>query len=137
VTAPAGLVLALVLAAGCAAMTGRGGSAELLSRADGRLAAAEYRGAIALYDEFLRANPDAADTPRARATRAAVERLILAQAETERLRREVGVRDAEVDRLRAEVERLRGDLQRLRTIDLRQLQPPQPQPAQPAQPPRR
>jgi hypothetical protein len=138
--------LVALLTTGCA--TGGGGS-ELLARADGSLAAADYRGAIALYDQFLQRSPEDPASPRARATRTVVERLILSQGETERLRREVSTRDADVgrlradvdrlraegDRLRAEVERLRADLQRLRTIDLRQLQPPVPAP--PAPPARR
>jgi hypothetical protein len=145
--------LVALLSTGCA--TGGGGS-ELLGRADGSLAAADYRSAIALYDQFLQRSPEDPASPRARATRTVLERLIVSQGETERLRREVSTRDAdlgrlraegdrlraegdrlraEVDRLRAEVERLRADLQRLRTIDLRQLQPPVPAP--PAPPARR
>jgi hypothetical protein len=131
-----------------------GGGAELLARADRSLVAAEYRSAIALYDQFLQSRPEDPASPRAQATRTVVERLLVSQGETERLRREISTRGADVDRLRAEgdrlraegdrlraegdrlraeVERLRADLQRLRNIDLRQLQPT---PAPPS-PPRR
>jgi hypothetical protein len=88
-------------------------SARLLQRADDQMTAAQYRGAIALYDEFLKAYPTHSATPRARASRAVVDRLLLSQGEIERLRREVDTRQAEIDRLKA-------DLERLRRIDLRQ-----------------
>jgi hypothetical protein len=113
------LASALCLA-GCAGASGSspapGSSvpaARLLQRADDQLATAQYRGAIALYDEFLKAYPADPAAPRARASRVVVDRLLLSQGEVERLRREVDTRQAEIDRLKA-------DLERLRRIDLRQ-----------------
>jgi epoxyqueuosine reductase QueG len=102
-------------------------SARLLLRADDQMAAAQYRGAIALYDEFLEAYPADPAAPRARASRAVVERLLLSRGEIERFRREVDTRQGEIERLRreadtrqAEIGRLKADLERLRRIDLRQ-----------------
>ncbi|HEV8673802.1 MAG TPA: hypothetical protein VGX21_07145 [Methylomirabilota bacterium] len=107
-------VAAGVLAAGCAGLFPGSASpsspARLLARADDRMAAAEYRSAVTLYDEYLQTNPGDPGTTRARATRAALERLLLAQGEVERLRREV--------------DRLKADLERLRSIDLRQTPAP-------------
>jgi peptidoglycan hydrolase CwlO-like protein len=129
---------------GCASVASTPPPASSLSQADSRLAAADYRGAIGLYDEFLRTSPNDPAAGRARATRLAVEQMIQAQAEVDRLQTEVARlkaeadrRRPEVDRLRAEVDRLRAenerlkaettrlraDLERLRTIDLRQLPP--------------
>lgn len=107
------LVAAGLLVSGCAGVFSPGP----LARADDRLAAADYRGAVALYDEFLKANPSDPATSRARATRAVLERLLLSQGEIERLRRELAAQQAETSRLRT-------DLERLRSIDLRQT--PQP-----------
>jgi hypothetical protein len=87
-------------------------AATLLQRAEDQMAAAQYRSALALYDEFLRHHPGDPSVPRVRAARTAVERLVLAQAEIERLRRDADARQAEIDRLKA-------DLERLRRIDLR------------------
>jgi hypothetical protein len=133
--------LVAILTAGCASA---GGSGDLLVKADASLAAAQYRTAVAQYDQFLQSHPDDPASGRARATRETIERLLASEGEAERLRRELTARETEVtrvrveyerarsdgDRLRAEVERLRADLQRLRNIDLRQLQPlPPPAPA--------
>ncbi len=117
------LVTVGLLVSGCAGIFSPAPSG-LLARADDRLAAAEYRSAVALYDEFLQANPSDSATSRARATRAVVERLLLSQGEIERLRRELAAQQAEIDRLKAETSRLRADLERLRSIDLRQTPPP-------------
>jgi hypothetical protein len=89
-------------------------------RADDQLMAAQYRGALALYDEFLKTYPDDPATPRARAVRAVVERLLVVQTENERLRRELDVRQSDLAARQAEIDRLRADLERLRRIDLRQ-----------------
>ena len=87
-------------------------AAALLRRAEDQAVAAQYRSALTLYDEFLRQNPDDPAVPHARATRTVVERLVTAQTEIERLRRDADSRQAEIDRLKA-------DLERLRRIDLR------------------
>jgi len=109
--APAPAVTAAPPADGRAAAAG-----ALLRQADEQLLASQYRSALALYDEFLKAHPDDPATPRARATRSAVARLLAAQAEIERLRLEVGTRQREIERLKA-------DLERLRRIDLRPAPP--------------
>jgi DNA repair ATPase RecN len=83
-----------------------------LRRADDQVVAAQYRSAITLYDEFLRQHPGDPAVPRVRAARSVAERLLTAQTEIERLRREADSRQAEIDRLKA-------DLERLRRIDLR------------------
>jgi len=120
-----GLVLAAALLfPACAGLGSRGSSGELLDRADRQMIAANYRGAVGLYDQFLRENPEDPETKRVRATRAVLERLILSQTEVERLRREVATDRAEIDRLKAETTRLRADLERLRNIDLRQTPAP-------------
>jgi hypothetical protein len=82
--------------------------------------AAQYRGALALYDEFLKTYPNDPATPRARAARALVERLLIVQTENERLRRELDVRQTDLAARQAEIDQLRADLERLRRIDLRQ-----------------
>ncbi len=141
---PALAVIAALTLAGCAAVTSSSPvptaapppvlaaptvppSARLLQRADEQMMAAQYRSALALYDEFLKAHLDDPATPRVRASRAVVERLLLSQGEIERLRREVDTRQAEIERYRREVDtrqaeigRLKADLERLRRIDLRQ-----------------
>ncbi|MBI4011256.1 MAG: hypothetical protein HY359_03020 [Candidatus Rokubacteria bacterium] len=125
---PATVAVSLLLA-GCAMLAPGSStqSATTLKRADDQMAAAQYRSALALYDEFLKASPNDPEAARARATRTVVERLLASQTEVERLRREVSSRQAEVDRLRrdadsrqAEIDRLKADLERLRRIDLRQ-----------------
>jgi hypothetical protein len=82
--------------------------------------AAQYRGALVLYDEFLKTYPDDPAIPRARATRVLVERLLVIQTENERLRRELDVRQTDLAARQAEIDQLRADLERLRRIDLRQ-----------------
>ena len=122
----AAIATALLLS-GCAALSSP--SATLLARVDQRMVAEDYRGALALYDEFLQAYPGDAAAARARAVRTALDRLLASQAETERLQRDLATRDSDLIRLRrdlsarqSEVERLRADLERLRSIDLRQEQ---------------
>ncbi len=117
------LLVASLLAPGCASWSSSSAppaQPSLLARADDRLIAAQYRSALALYDEFLRTHPNDPETPRARAARTVVERLLLAQTENERLRRELDLRQSDLAARQAEIERLRADLERLRRIDLRQ-----------------
>lgn len=85
---PFTLVLALLLS-GCA-MFSPPSATRLLERADEQLVAGQYRRALSLYDDFLKAHPRDPAAPRARATRNVLE----------------------------EVERLKADLERLRSIDL-------------------
>jgi hypothetical protein len=87
-------------------------AATLLRRAEDQATASQYRNALILYDEFLRQNPGDPAVPHAKAARTVVERLIVAQTEIERLRKDADSRQAEIDRLKA-------DLERLRRIDLR------------------
>lgn len=88
------LVLGLLLS-GCAVFSPQ--SAKLLDRADEQMVTGEYRRALGLYDEFLKAYPTDPAAPRARATRNVLDRLLSSQ---------------------AEIERLKADLERLRSIDL-------------------
>jgi 2-oxoglutarate dehydrogenase E2 component (dihydrolipoamide succinyltransferase) len=113
---------------------------QLLTRAESLLVAEDYRGANESYAAFLLASPDDGAAARARATRAALDRLLSAQAEIQRLQREAADTQAEVQRLKrdatardteltrvkkdlaaqaAEIERLKADLERLKSIDLR------------------
>lgn len=119
------VVAAALLLPGCAGggFWGQSGGA-LLDRADGQMMAADYRSAVVLYDRFLQEHASDPATGRVRATRAALERLILAQSEVERLRKEVATDRAEIERLKAETTRLRADLEQLRNIDLRQTPAP-------------
>ena len=150
------------LAAGCSTMastTGGGAAArpgpvagggpapDPLLRADQEMAAARYRDAVALYEEFVRANPQHPAAVRARAAQGVLSALIETQGERDRLRTELTAREADIARLRqelgarttestgrtadvtrlrrdldarqAEVDRLKADLDRLRSIDLR------------------
>ena len=98
---------------------------KLLNQADAMLAAEDYAGAISSYSEFLTAGAKHPQAARARATQAALERLVAARAAIARAqqtgdatRRELTERQAETDRLKAEVAKLRADLERLRNIDL-------------------
>ena len=152
----AGLSALAALAAGCSTMasttaggstTGAAPAADPLQRADQEMAAARYRDAVALYEEFVRANPQHPAAVRARAAQGALTALIETQGERDRLRAEVSAREADIARLRqdlgarttetagrtaevtrlrrdlevrqAEVDRLKADLDRLRSIDLR------------------
>lgn len=139
------IVMAGMLCTGCAPI---GPSPEParnpLDQADAKLAAADYSGAQALYAEFVNANPGNPQAARARAIQAALDRLLSAQTEldrlkrseevprlrreiaerhgeVERLRREFAERQGEVERLKAENAKLRADLERLRNIDLQTL----------------
>lgn len=137
----AGILVAIVLA-GCVACT-LSHQARLLAQADEQIGAENYRGAVAVYAEFLQTFAGDEEAPRVRAARAALERLLALQTEVERLQREVAdvdrlrqqvaagdselarlrgnlnERQADVERFRAEVARLRADLERLRNVDLR------------------
>lgn len=121
-----------VLCAGCAVTPSPEAGKTLLGRADAKMAAEDYGGALALYAEFITVNPDDAQADRARATRTALDHLLASQAELDRmqrgeelarLRRELSDRQSDVDRLKTEVAKLRADLDRLRNIDLDQLRP--------------
>lgn len=87
---PPSLTLVLwLLLSGCAMFSPQSAT-RLLQRADEQMVAGQYRRAVSLYDEFLKAHPTDRAAPRARATRNVL----------------------------AEVERLKADLERLRSIDL-------------------
>lgn len=119
------VLAAVLLLSGCTGVGSWGSSGgALLDRADDRMMAADYRGAVSLYDRFLQQNADDPAAGRVRATRSALERLLAAQGEVERLRKEVVTDRAEIERLKAETTRLRADLERLRNIDLRQTPAP-------------
>lgn len=125
------VLLAGMLCSGCASMAPSPKSARnTLDQADARMAAADYSGAQALYAEFVNANPASPQAARARAIQAALDRLLSAQteldrlnrsAEVPRLRRELAERHGEVERLKSENAKLRADLERLRNIDLETL----------------
>jgi hypothetical protein len=125
------IVMTGMLCTGCAPIAPSPEPARnSLERADAKMAAADYRGAQALYAEFVNANPANPQAARARAIQAALDRLLSAQAESERLsqgdevprlRREIAERQGEVDHLKAENAKLRADLERLKNIDLETL----------------
>jgi peptidoglycan hydrolase CwlO-like protein len=125
------IVIAGMLCTGCASMAPAPAPAKnSLDQADAKMAAADYRGAQALYTEFVNANPGNPQAARARAIQAALDRLLSAQAESERLkqsneiprlRREIAERQGEVDHLKAENAKLRADIERLKNIDLETL----------------
>jgi len=122
------IVMAAMLCTGCASLAPSPDPAKnSLDRADAKMAAADYSGAQALYAEFVNANPGNPQAARARATQAALDRLLSSQTEAERLnqsdeiprlRREIADRQGEVDHLKAENARLRADIERLKNIDL-------------------
>lgn len=142
------LALGVAVLSGCATAPP---AFDPLGRADEEMAAARYRDAVRLYEEFLRANPEHPAAVRARAAQAALDRLLAAQTEIERLKAELASRDGQVAQLRqdlsarraegttreaelgrlrrdlaarqGEVDRLKADLERLRSIDLRRDQP--------------
>lgn len=97
----------IVLLAGCVTSpAGQGGAtppAGVLARADAELGVANYRGALELYDEFLRAHPDDAASPRARGTRAALDHLVASRVEIGRLREALLAKENEVARARHEL----------------------------------
>lgn len=113
---------------GCALF--HGPAKVTLDQADAKLTAADYAGAQVLYAAFVNADPGNSQAPRARAMQTVLDRLLSTESELDRikksdeaprLRREVGERTGEVDRLKAEVVKLRAALERLRTIDLETL----------------
>ena len=122
-----------MLSAGCASLSPEPAKAPaktLLEQADARMTAEDYSGALALYAQFVKADPDNAQAARARATQTALDRLLASQTELDRmkqddelprLRRELLERRSEADRLKAEIAKLRADLERLRNIDLQNL----------------
>ncbi len=97
------LVVPLVLVSGC--------TRELVTRGDDQLVAGNYRGALTMYDQFLRSNPQDAVADRVRATRALLARYLQAEEEAARAR-------PELTDLRAEVTRLRAALEKLKAIDV-------------------
>ena len=113
---------------GCALF--HGPAKVTLDQADAKLTAADYAGAQVLYAAFVNADPGNSQAPRARAMQTVLDRLLSTESELDRikksdeaprLRREVGERTGEVDRLKGEVVKLRAALERLRTIDLETL----------------
>ena len=124
------VLTAAMLCAGCASVSPEPAKVpvkSLLEQADARMADADYGGASALYAQFATAEPGNAQAARARETGVAIDRMLVLQAELERmkqdqelprLRRELADRRGEADRLKAEVAKLRADLERLRNIDL-------------------
>ena len=125
------IAMAGMLCAGCASTAPSPEPARNpLELADAKMAAADYRGAQALYAEFVNANPGNPQAARAHAMQAALDRLLSSQTELERLnrseevprlRREIAERQSEVEHLKAENAKLRADLERLRNIDLQTL----------------
>ncbi len=118
----AGLVLALVVLAGCASPSGwpfARASATLLARADRLAGQGDYEAAVAAYDEFLATYDDDSEAPRVRVTRETASAIVRARAELARLRQELARREAELQKTRLEADRLRGDLEQLKQIDLR------------------
>jgi hypothetical protein len=135
--------LVVVLLCGCATPEERAAD-TLLGRADARLAAEDYSGAIASYNEFMNSAPKHPQAARVRATEKALEKLLAAQAglgraqqvaetsrrelnerlaETERLKAETERVKAETERVKNEIAKLRADLERLRSIDLQAVRP--------------
>jgi hypothetical protein len=98
-----GALLVLALLSGCAR--------KVLTRGDGQLVAGNYRGAIAMYDQFLRANPEDPSAERVRATRKLLARYLQVEEEAARAR-------LELNELRAEVARLKAALEKLKAIDV-------------------
>ncbi|HYH40987.1 MAG TPA: hypothetical protein VD867_03305 [Burkholderiales bacterium] len=123
---PLFMVLAALTLGGCATPSVEEDvSGTLLNQADAMLAAEDYAGAISSYSEFVTARAEHPQAARARATQAALEKLVAARAAIARAqqtgeaaRRELTERQAETDRLKSDVAKLRTDLERLRNIDL-------------------
>ncbi len=114
-----------LLLSGCAALL-TPAQPELLARADEQLQSGNYRATIALYDEFLQANPADLAAPRVRALRSVLEGLLQSEAAVQRLQQESALREEELSRarrelleLRAEATRIKGDLERLKALDRR------------------
>ena len=129
------VLMVALLCTGCASLSPEPGATPrdtkaVLEQADAKMAAADYRGAQALYAQFITENPDNAQTARARATQRALDRLLSSQTELDqlkrgeelsRVRRELSEKQSEVDRLKTEVAKLRADLERVRNIELETL----------------
>jgi hypothetical protein len=98
-----GVLVAAPLLAGCAG--------QVPVRGDRQLVAGNYRAAIGMYDEFLRATPADPSAGRVRATRGLLARYLQAEEDAARLR-------SELNDLRAQVTRLRAALDKLRAIDV-------------------
>ena len=77
------ILVAGMLCAGCATTPGH--APALLGQADAKPAAQDYRGAVALYAEFLETNLQDPQAARARATQGALGRLLSLQTELERV----------------------------------------------------
>jgi len=137
----AALVLALLLAAGCAWPARE--ATRALADADARAAQGDYPAALAAYDAYLSRYPDDERAVRARALRTVMNELLAVRAERDRLAareaqlvrevaareselvRQVTARDAELSKLRqelatrqAEAARLKEDLDALKRTDL-------------------
>jgi tetratricopeptide (TPR) repeat protein len=121
----AGIVLCVALA-GCAAVPRLEPTA--LERADLQLASGNYRAAMNLYDDFLRASSYHPEARRVVATRAALERLLKVEDAIPELERQARLREdeasqarAELAELRAEIQRVRQELGRLRYVDVQRV----------------
>lgn len=117
----AAVALVLVLASGCASVSGWPfrPSAAMLAKADRLATAGEYDAAVAAYDEFLTKYADDAEAPRARASREAASAVVTSRAELARLRQELAKLREDLVRREADLQRLRTDLEQLKQIDLR------------------
>ena len=133
----AAVVLALLLAAGCA-WIGRD-AARALAEADARTVRGDYPAALAAYDAYLARYPADDGVARARAIRGLMTDLLAVRAERDRLQareaqrtrdvadqaRQSAARDAELAKLRqelaarqAESARLKEDMEALKRTDL-------------------
>ncbi len=124
------MVVLSVTLQGCAAMPHFGSPTvvgpSVLAHADQQLASGDYRGAISLYDDFLRAASHDREAKRVVATRTALAHLLRVEAVVEDLQQESQRRDDElaeaqqaVAALGAEIQRARQELGRLRLVDAR------------------
>ncbi len=136
-TAPAGASLVRGLAAtivlsaalaGCAVAPYFGSpmleEPSMLDRADEQLASGNYRGAITLYDDFLRTASHDRAARRVVATRTALAHLLRVEAAVRDLGQQSEQRDDELSAaqyeltaLRADIRRARQELGRLRLVD--------------------
>lgn len=128
-----GLTAAIVLSVtfpGCAAAPRSGSTSQMgpsvLERADQQLASGDYRGAISLYDDFLRVASHDREAKRVVATKTALAHLLRVEAVFEDLQQESQQRDDElaeaqkaVAALGAEIQRARQEVGRLRLVDAR------------------
>ncbi|MBI4638994.1 MAG: hypothetical protein HY727_21865 [Candidatus Rokubacteria bacterium] len=102
---PRRLVVTALLLAGCATWSWHPSTA-LLAQADRLSERGEYARAVEVYDEFLARHSDDGEVPRARARRATAAAIVSARAEIDGLRRELGLREAEIARMAQELGRL-------------------------------